>query len=152
VIEALQFVAVLSATSFAAIALYISIGEHPARMECGPELASFVFGPSYRRAARIQVTLALAATLSGAALSYLQRDLGWLVGTVLIFVVIPVTLIAILPTNRRLLDPDLDRTSPHTYELLRTWARLHGVRTLLSVAAAVLFLIEVWWPQACCGG
>jgi hypothetical protein len=144
-IDTLQCIAIVSTTSFAAIALYVSIGEHPARMECGPELASFVFGPSYRRAARIQATLALVATLAGAGLWYLERELAWLTASVLIFSVVPITLIAIRPTNRRLLDPDLDRTSPATYELLRIWARLHGVRTLLSIAATAILAYEVFW-------
>jgi hypothetical protein len=144
-IDTLQCIALLCTTSFAAIALYISLGEHPARMECGPELASFVFGPSYRRAARIQATLALVATLAGAGLWYLEREILWLAASVLIFSVVPITLIAIMPTNRRLLDPDLDRTSPATYELLRTWARLHGVRTLLSSAATAILAYEIFW-------
>jgi len=144
-VDTLQCIALLCTTSFAAIALYISLAEHPARMECGPELASFVFGPSYRRAARIQATLALVATLAGAGLWYLEREVLWLAASVLIFSVVPITLLVIMKTNRRLLDPDLDRTSPATYELLRTWARLHGVRTLLSIAATAIFAYEVFW-------
>src|SRR5262245_19138574 len=144
-IDTLQCIALLCTTSFAAIALYISLGEHPARMECGPELASFVFGPSYRRAARIQATLALVATAAAAGLWYLEREGLWLAASVLIFLVVPITLIASRPTNNRLLAPDLDRTSPATYELLRTWARLHGVRTLLSFAAMVILAYEIFW-------
>jgi hypothetical protein len=144
-IDTLQCIAIFCTTSFFAIAFYISVGEHPARMECGPEVAADVFGPSYHRAARVQATLAVLATLAGGALWYLEREITWLVAAVLIFSVIPITLIAIMPTNRRLLARDLDRTSPATYELLRTWARLHGVRTLLSLAATAIFLYEVFW-------
>jgi len=145
VIDTLQCIAIFCTTSFAAIAFYISVGEHPARMECGPELASFVFGPSYRRAAAIQAPLAIIATLAGVGLWYLDREIMWLVAAVLIFSVVPITFIAIMPTNRRLLDPDLDRTSPATYELLRNWARLHGVRTLLSLAATAVSMYEVFY-------
>src|SRR5262245_23758575 len=144
-IDTLQCIALLCTTSFAAIALYISLGEHPARMECGPEIASFVFGPSYRRAARIQATLALVATAAAAGLWYLEREVLWLAASVLIFLVVPITLIVIGSTNHGLLDPDLVRTSPATYELLRTWARLHGVRTLLSIAATTILAYEVFW-------
>jgi len=144
-IDTLQCIALLCTTSFAAIALYVSLGEHPARMECGPEIASFVFGPSYRRAARIQATLALVATAAAAGMWYLQREVLWLAASVLIFLVVPITLIVIRRTNNRLLSPDLDRTSPATYELLRTWARLHGVRTLLSIAATAILAYEIFW-------
>lgn len=145
-IELLQFIAVLTTISFAAIAIYISVAEHPARMECGPELASLVFGPSYRRAARIQASLACIAAGAGVALWFLGRGYVWLVGAALIFSVVPITLIVILPANEKLLDPNLDRTAPATYELLRTWGRLHGVRSLLSLAAALLFLCSLIWP------
>jgi hypothetical protein len=62
---AFQFVAILSATLFTGAAIYISLAEHPARMECGTELAATVFGPSYRRAAVLQVILTLTATIAG---------------------------------------------------------------------------------------
>lgn len=146
-IELLQFIAIFAATSFTAIAIYISVAEHPARMECGPELASLVFGPSYRRAARLQASLALIATAAGAALYFLVGGYSWLVGAVLIFSVVPITVLVIFPTNHKLLDPDLDRTSPATYELLRTWGRLHGVRSILSLAAALLFLCTLIGSQ-----
>lgn len=144
-LQLLQFVAVTAATSFAAIAIYINVCEHPARMECGPALASLVFGPSYRRAARLQASLALITTAAGAAVWLLGGGPVWLVGAALIFSVVPVTLIVIMPTNKKLLDRDLDRTSPATYELLRTWGRLHGVRSLLSLGAALLFLCDLIW-------
>jgi len=64
----------------------------------------------------------------------------WLIGSMMIFAVIPFTLIAIKPTNRQLLDPGLDRTSPTTRRLLRKWGTLHAVRTVLSLAASCMFL------------
>ena len=64
-IHTVQFLAVLSATLFTGAAIYINVAEHPARMECGTELAATVFGPSYTRAASMQVILALMATTTG---------------------------------------------------------------------------------------
>src|SRR5688572_21366940 len=63
-IEALQFAAICGSGLFAGAALYINLVEHPARMECGTELAATVFGPSYKRAAVMQVALAAVATIS----------------------------------------------------------------------------------------
>src|SRR5262245_21650764 len=103
--EALQFTAILSSGLFAGAALYINLAEHPARMECGTELAATVFGPSYKRAAVMQVALALLATISGVG-SWSLRGTGlWLAGAALMFIVMPFTLIVILPTNKQLLDP-----------------------------------------------
>ena len=50
-LESFEFVAILSCALFSGAALYINIAEHPARMQCGTELATTVFGPSYHRAA-----------------------------------------------------------------------------------------------------
>ena len=56
--ETAQIIETLAAGLFAGAAIYISGAEHPARMECGVELAATVFGPSYRRAAVMQAGLA----------------------------------------------------------------------------------------------
>jgi hypothetical protein len=45
-----EFVAVLSCSLFAGAYVYINLVEHPARMECGVEIATTEFAPSYRRA------------------------------------------------------------------------------------------------------
>ena len=139
----LEFVAVLAAALFTGAALYVNFAEHPARMECGMELAATVFGPSYRRAAVMQAVLALAATAGGAGAWLAGGPIAWLGGALLIFAVVPFTLIAIRPTNNRLLDPALDRNSGSALRLLRLWGRLHAVRSILGLAASVTFLLLV---------
>ena len=54
--------------------------------------------------------------------------------------VIPFTLIVILPTNKELLSPKLDRRSAQAGQLLARWGRLHTVRSVLSGLALLLFL------------
>jgi uncharacterized membrane protein len=135
-----QFVAVLAATLFTGAAAYINVAEHPARMECGTVLASTVFGPSYRRAAVMQVLLALIATIAGVGAWFAGGGPSWLVGSLLIFAVVPFTLLVIRPTNNQLLDPAIDRGCDRTRRLLQRWGWLHGVRTILSLASSMLFL------------
>jgi uncharacterized membrane protein len=137
---ALQFVAILTATLFSGAAIYVNLVEHPARMECGTELAASVFGPSYRRAAVMQAMLALAATIAGIGAWFMDARLPWLIGSLLIFIVVPFTRIAIRPINKQLLDPALDRTSESARRLLQRWGRLHAVRSILALAASVVFL------------
>ncbi len=140
-LEVFQFVSILTCTLFAGAALYINVAEHPARMQCGTELAATVFAPSYKRAAVTQATLALVATISGVVSWSIAGSVLWIIGALLIFGVIPFTLIAILPTNKQLLAPALDRKSAHTHELLVRWGQLHSVRTVASLAASFLFLV-----------
>jgi hypothetical protein len=53
-----EFIAVLSCSLFTGAAVYLNLLEHPARMECGVEIAATEFPPSYRRASVMQSTLA----------------------------------------------------------------------------------------------
>jgi hypothetical protein len=130
-----QALATLCAGLFAGAAIYITFVEHPARLECGTELAATEFGPSYRRAALMQASLA-AVGLVAALLAWVQgRRPAVLIGGLLLGAVIPFTLLVILPTNKRLLDPNLDRSSAEAAALLARWGRLHAVRSLLSALA-----------------
>ena len=139
-IDTLQFITVLSCTLFTGAAIYINVVEHPARMECGTELAATVFGPSYKRAVPLQVSLALIATGAGLLSWWMDGRVLWLIGSMAILAVVPFTLIAIMPTNRQLLDPGLDRSSQGARRLLQKWGTLHAVRSILSLAASCIFL------------
>ena len=135
----LEIIALLSCSLFAGAAIYINVAEHPARLECGVELASTVFGPSYRRAAAMQAALALIAAITGVAVAINLDSFVWFLGAALIFAVVPFTFIVIMPTNKLLLDPPTDQSSEQKEALLRKWGRLHGVRSGLSSFAALLF-------------
>ena len=139
--EAFQFVAILSCALFAGAALYINLVEHPARMQCGTELAATVFGPSYHRATAMQVPLALVATLSAVGSWWFEDSMLWIAGALLIFAVVPYTLIVIFPTNKQLLATGINRNSRDTHRLLVRWGRLHAMRTIASLTATILFLI-----------
>ena len=141
--DLLQIMAALSCTLFTGAAIYINVAEHPARMECGTELAATVFGPSYRRAAIMQVFLALVAAATGMILWWIEGNVMWFVGAMMILAVIPFTAIVIMPTNQQLLDPGLDRSSQTTHRLLQKWGRLHAVRSILSLVASCIFLLLV---------
>lgn len=138
-----EFVAVLACALFAGAAIYISFIEHPARMQCGVEIAATEFAPSYRRATMMQATCAALGLASSVAAWVAGASLWWLVAGVLLGSVIPFTLIVILPTNKRLLSPTLDRRSEETEALLTRWGRLHAVRSGLSGLALLLFLYLV---------
>jgi hypothetical protein len=103
-------------------------------------LAVTEFGPSYRRAAVMQAGLAAIGSVAGASAWWLGAGRPWLIGAVVLSFVVPFTIVVIMPTNQRLLDPGLDRTSTEARDLLVRWGRLHAVR---SLAGAVSFLIFV---------
>lgn len=135
-----EFVALLSCSLFAGASVYISLVEHPARMACGVELAATEFPPSYRRATVMQATLAALGLLSSLAAWLAGATFWWLVAGGWLGSVIPFTLIVILPTNKKLLNPTLDTSSTETERLLIRWGGLHAVRSVLSALALLLFL------------
>jgi Domain of unknown function (DUF1772) len=136
-----EFVAILCSTLFTGAAVYVNLVEHPTRMVCGTELAATVFAPSYKRAAVMQASLAGLSSMAAIACWLLGAGILWLVGALFIFSVIPFTLTVIMPTNKRLLDPALDRSSADTHALLVKWGRLHAVRSALSLIASVIFVV-----------
>jgi hypothetical protein len=135
-----EFISVLACALFTGAAVYVTFVEHPARMQCGVELAATEFAPSYRRGTVMQATSAAVGLLSSLAAWLAGATVWWLIAGVLLGLVIPFTLIVILPTNKRLLSPALDRGSAEAERLLAHWGRLHAVRSVLSGMAMLLFL------------
>jgi len=125
---------------FCGASLYVNFVEHPARMSCGLQVAVEEFAPSYKRATLMQASLAVAGLLSGLAAAWRVGDHMAAVAAVLLGAVVPFTLLVVLPINRQLLDPGLDRNSPRARALLGRWNRLHAVRSVLSAIAFALFL------------
>jgi hypothetical protein len=136
-----EALAVLCSGLFTGAALYISFVEHPARMRCGTRLAVSEFAPSYKRATVMQASLAAFGTLAAVAAWLLGAPALWLVGGLLLGAVIPFTLLVMLPTNKRLLDPSLDKDSKLAEQLLQRWATLHGVRSGFSFGSFLTLLI-----------
>lgn len=136
----IEAVAILACTLFTGAALYITAVEHPARLSCGTEAAVAEWTPSYKRATLMQVPLALIAGLFGIVHGAQRGGPLWLWAAMLILAVVPFTLLAIRPTNNRLLDPRRDGRSDETLQLLKAWGRLHAVRGALSLAASMLFV------------
>src|SRR6266699_7112887 len=135
-----EFVAVLACGLFAGAAVYVSLVEHPARMACGVEIAAAEFPPSYHRGTIMQVTLAAVCLLSSIAAWLGGATFWWVIAGALQVSVIPFTLIAILPTNKQLLSPTLDKRSAQASQLLARWGALHAVRSVVSALALLLFL------------
>jgi len=137
--------AVVACGLFAGAAIYVSLVEHPARVGCGSELAVREFRPSYSRGAVMQASLAVVGCVAGLLAGWQRADATVVVAAALLGLLVPFTLVVILPTNHRLLDPQLDVGSPEAARLLTRWGRLHAVRSVVSTMA---FLMLVCRPGA----
>jgi hypothetical protein len=96
-------------------------------MECGVEIAATEFAPSYRRATIMQASSAALELLSSVAAWLAGATFWWLVAGALLGSVIPFTLFVILPTNKLLLSPTLDKQSVEAERLLVRCNPLHTV-------------------------
>jgi uncharacterized membrane protein len=139
--QVFEIIATVASGLFTGAATYINLVEHPARMACGTRLAATEFGPSYHRAAVMQASLAVIGFLAATTAWSTGSGGWWLVGAAFLVSVIPFTLIAVMPTNKKLLDRDLDKESEFASRLLTKWNRLHAVRTLLALISFVVFVV-----------
>jgi hypothetical protein len=138
-----EIVATFASGMFAGAAVYVTFVEHPARLSCGVQLAVTEWRPSYKRGTLMQAPLAVVGSLSAFISWWFDRSLSWLIGGVLLLLIIPLTLLVILPTNKRLESQELALRSEEAGNLLRRWGRLHAVRSILSGAAFLIFLFTL---------
>jgi Anthrone oxygenase len=138
----IAWIALVATGLFAGAALYVSLVEHPARLDAGAEAALAQWRPSYKRATRMQATLAGL----GAAAALLDGVFGAgggasILAGLLLAAVVPFTLLVIYPANRKLEEPHRLASDPETLTLLQGWGRLHWVRVALGLAAFLLLAI-----------
>ena len=136
-----EMAATLSAGLFAGAADYVSLVEHPARVECGTELALTQFGPSYRRAAVVQALFAFSGLMAGIGAWLSGSGVGWLVGGSYLGIRDSIYAGRDFPNQqaapRSRAGSDFARSESTA---VTRWARLHMVRSALGVTAFVVFV------------
>jgi hypothetical protein len=137
----LEIIATVAAGLFAGAAIYIDLAEQPARRQIDTAAALAEWRPSYKRAAVVQPLLAGVGFLGAVAAWLMGTSVWWLVGGVLLVAVIPYTLIIVFPTNNKLLDPAIDKNPDLARRLLVRWGRLHTPRSIMSLAALLIFML-----------
>jgi uncharacterized membrane protein len=138
-----EIVATLASGIFAGAAVYVNFVEQPARFSGGVELAVTEWKPSYKRGTMMQAPLAAVGSLAALMSWGVDRGSAWLIGGLLLLLIMPYTIVVILPTNKRLESRELDLRSEEAGSLLRRWGRLHAVRSILSVVAFVIFHLRL---------
>jgi uncharacterized membrane protein len=131
------------AAVFAGAALYINLVEQPARLVLDDAALLMEWKPAYKRGTLMQAPLAIVAFVLG-AIAWLQSRHGlWIVGALLMLANWPVTYLIIMPTNRRLMALDPADTSVEVRTLVEHWGSLHAIRTVLSFAAVIAFVVAL---------
>jgi hypothetical protein len=135
--------ALVTAALFTGAAIYINVAEQPARLGLDDRSLLTEWKPSYKRGLSMQAPLAIIAFVLGLLAWWQSGHWLWIVGALLMVTNWPYTLLAIMPTNNRLmaLDPkDVDSTSR---ALIQRWGGLHGGRSALGALATIAFLVAL---------
>lgn len=132
--------ALLTAGLFAGAALYITIGEQPARLALDDRALLAEWQPAYKRGTAMQFPLAVIGFLLGIVTWWWDGNPWWIVGALLMFANAPFTFLVIMPVNDRLMATPHSAAGPESRDLIERWGRLHAFRTALGFGAAAAFV------------
>lgn len=135
----IAIISLVWATLFTGAAGYVTLVEHPARLELAEAPLLAQWKPSYDRALPIQSGLAVAGGVAGIGAWYLSGNLLWGVGSLTLLANWPFTLFAIMPINRQLKAIRTDQDGPKSRALLLSWGKMHNVRSALGAASMMVF-------------
>jgi hypothetical protein len=132
--------ALVTAALFAGAAIYVNVAEQPARLKLDERALLTQWKPAYQHGFAMQAPLALIGFVLGALAAWQTGDWWWLVGGLVLLANWPFTIFVIMPTNNTLMAMEPETATPEARSLIIAWGWLHAVRSLLGIAATVIFL------------
>jgi hypothetical protein len=132
--------ALVVAAAFTGAAVYITVAEQPARLGLDDRALLAEWKAAHKRGAMMQGSLAVVGFGLG-VIAWLQLGRWqWLAGALLLVANWPYTILAIMPTNNRLMSLDPGAAGSHSRGLIVAWGKLHAMRSLLGALATIVFV------------
>jgi hypothetical protein len=135
--------ALTTAAVFTGAAIYINIGEQPARLQLDNRSLLAEWKLAYRRGYAMQASLVVLGGVFGLVNYSNASDWRWLLGAIVLLANWPYTLLVIAPTNNRLMKTPPDAATDEARRMLERWGALHAGRSALGLVATLIFL----WAQ-----
>ncbi|NIB38364.1 DUF1772 domain-containing protein [Pseudomaricurvus alkylphenolicus] len=142
----LHFIVVFTTGLYAGGCLLSSTVVHPARLACSDKEALAHIRADHKYVEYSLPLILLSAVLSSGGYWYLagMSDLTILVVCVLLFAIVPYSVLVVGPTLHRLMDPSARYEKNEVRGLLQRWTWLHLVRTLVGIAAFAAIIWQKW--------
>jgi len=131
------------AALFTGAAIYINVAEQPARLQLDDISLLVEWKLAYRRGYMMQASLAIVGGFFGVVAFFSTFEWRWLLGAVVLLANWPYTIFLIMPTNRRLMNTPPGAATAETRSMIGRWGILHAGRSVLGLAATLIFL----WAQ-----
>jgi hypothetical protein len=135
--------ALVVAAVFFGAAFYVNVAEQPARLTLDDRSLLAEWKPSYKRGFAMQAPLAIIGFILGVVAWWQTGAWLWFFGAPVLIANWPYTILGIMPTNNKLMAVDPVNAGPDTRRLIEKWAKLHAVRTVLGLAATLIFTSAV---------
>jgi hypothetical protein len=88
----------------------------------------------------MQSSLVIMSGVLGMLVYFGTWDWRWLLGAALILANWPYTLWVVIPINKRLEATTPESANAETRDLVKTWGKLHAVRSALGLGATLVYL------------
>ena len=131
------------AAAFTGAAIYINIAEQPARLKLDDAALLREWKPSYKRGFAMQATLAVLGFACGVVAWTQTGETRFLYGALILVANWPWTLLAIMPTNNKLMAMEPSENDPQIRLLVQRWGWLHAVRSGFGILATILFFLSL---------
>jgi len=131
----------IAAGLFSGSAIYVNVAEQPARLHLGHKALLTQWKPAYKRGFAMQAPLVLVGSILGLLAALQTKERLWFLGVIIFAANWPYMHFVVGPVNKQLKRIHSAGAGPESRALIEKWGKLHRIRSLLGIAATLIFLL-----------